>query len=287
MRKTDLHIHSKFSSDGELEVEEILKRLKDLNFVAASISDHDTFKAYPEAIEKGQQLGLEVIPNVELTAGLCGRETHILAPFIRFDSEEAKKIVRKLEESRLLLTERRLEKLKALGFEISLEEVLQRAGSSPPTGPLIARIVIEKYRKHPSIRPYLERKDPERSFYSDFFAAGRPAFVERIYVDVAEAMEVVRKAGGVPVLAHPGAYFNFMTLEKIAYLKEKGLEGIEVISSYHDRELEEYFRKIARQLDLVETAGSDFHGKVKPEIKLGDYYGDYEMVEKLKERRDV
>ncbi len=287
MRKTDLHIHSKFSSDGELSPEEILKKLKEMGFYAASISDHDCFDAYPEAEEAGRRIGIEVIPSVELTTGLEGKETHILAPFIDYRSQEARKIIRELEQNRVILTERRLEKLARLGLKIELEEVLERAAGLPPTGPLIARMIMERYRHHPLVKKYLERPDPERSFYSDFFASGRPAFVERIYLDIGRAMESVRKAGGVPVVAHPGVYYNFIDREKIKYLKERGLEGIEVISSYHDKETEEYFRKLAREFDLVETAGSDFHGRVKPDIPLGAFYGDYEMVEKLKERRDV
>ena len=94
------------------------------------------------------------------------------------------------------------------------------------------------------------------------------------------------RTGGVPVLAHPGASFQRVTREDLSALKKAGLQGLEVYSSYHDSEMAEFFREMAEEFDLVPTAGSDFHGRIKPKVKLGSIAnGGYWMVEELRKRR--
>lgn len=279
MKKIDLHIHSSYSSDGEIDPGEIIRTLKSKDFHALSITDHDSMGAYPAALELGEKLGIEVIEGVELTTGYKGREVHLLAYFL--DYRRARPLIDRISKTRMELTIRRLEKLRALGMEIALEEVMEKSQGKPPTGPIIAEIAIRKY----SPEKYRHEKDPIRSFYYDYFLPGKPAFVERVYVPIFEAISMVRELKAVPVLAHPGAFIPF-TEEEVKELKGKGLEGIEVKNSYHSKKQVDFYMELALKFLLVPTCGSDFHGRRKPHISLGSVYCDYEVVEDLKRRRD-
>ena len=115
---------------------------------------------------------------------------------------------------------------------------------------------------------------------------GKPASVQKRNVSLVEILEIIPKTGGVPVLAHPGAYFQQVKEKDIRYLKERGLEGLEVYTTYHEPEQTKLYKELADRYDLVPTAGSDFHGKIKPHIPFGAIKdGDYSMVEALRERR--
>jgi predicted metal-dependent phosphoesterase TrpH len=115
---------------------------------------------------------------------------------------------------------------------------------------------------------------------------GKPASVPRRNVSLLEIMKLVPKTEGVPVLAHPGAYFQQVKKEDLILLREHGLEGLEVYTSYHDPEQTRFYKEAAEELDLVATAGSDFHGRIKPHIRFGSLdKGDYSMVESLRRRR--
>jgi predicted metal-dependent phosphoesterase TrpH len=105
-------------------------------------------------------------------------------------------------------------------------------------------------------------------------------------IGLVDVLELVTKNGAVPVLAHPGAYFEQATRENLLVLKEKGLVGLEVYSSYHDGEQTALYKALAEELGFVATAGSDFHGRIKPHIPFGFIKeGTYRMVEELKRRR--
>jgi len=279
VKKVDLHIHSKYSSDGELAPDIIIDELKKLGFFALSITDHDSMDAYPYASDKGKELGVEVIKGVELTTGYKGRETHILAYFI--EETRAATIIKRIQNTRIELTLRRLEKLKKLGMPISIDEVMERSQGKPPTGPIIAEIAISKF----SLKSYKENPDPIRSFYTDYFLPGRPAYVERVYMSSSDVIRELREIKSVPVLAHPGAFIPF-TEEEIKELVESGLMGIEVRNTYHSEKQVDFYRGLALKFSLVPTCGSDFHGRRKPKIRLGDVFCDYEIVEELKRARD-
>jgi len=279
VKKVDLHIHSCFSSDGEVDPDEIVNTLKYKGFYALSITDHDSMEAYPSVLESGNREGIEIIEGVELTTGYKGREVHLLAYFL--DHRKAGTLIEKISATRMELTRKRLEKLSALGMEISFDEVMAKSHGRPPTGPIIAEIAINKY----SLKKYLREKDPVRSFYYDYFLPGKPAFVERVYIPIKEAISMVLELKAVPVLAHPGAYIPF-TEEEIEDLKESGLIGIEVRNSYHSKKQVDFYGELALKFSLVPTCGSDFHGRRKPHIALGSVYCDYDIVEQLKRRRD-
>jgi len=289
--RIDLHIHSDRSSDGDCSPEFIVNLAKRANFRAIAISDHDTVDAYPEVIQYGKKNGVEIIPSIELTTLFEGREFHLLCPFINWKSEILANLVREVAERRRLEARERVKKLQYLGFDISWEEVLHASDPFPPLGVVIAQLILNKAEKNktPGFSQYLEGKNKlfaPYHFYKDYFMEGKPASVPRQNVDLLDVLDKILSAGGVPVVAHPGAYFQGAKKEDLIRLKERGLKGLEVYSSYHDAEQKSLYKSIAEELDLVPTAGSDFHGSIKPHIHFGELdEGEYWMVEELKKRR--
>ena len=108
-----------------------------------------------------------------------------------------------------------------------------------------------------------------------------------MYISTIDAIKEGRKFGAVPVLAHPGAYFQHATEDDIRKLKKEGLGGLEVYTFYHKPEQIQYYLKIAEKIDLVPTVGSDFHGRIKPHISIGELrQGGYWIVEELRKRQE-
>jgi len=288
----DLHIHSNKSSDGTYPPCDIIEMARKTGLKALSISDHDTVAAYPEALICGEDAGVEVIPSMEVTTIFKDREFHMLLPFLDWKNRYVKDLESGIIERRLEEAKERVDKLIDLGFPITWDEVLEASAPFAPLGVTIAQVVLEK--KIRSKKSGMQRSgalsnrffDPY-IFYQNYFMEGKPAWVPRRNVDILDVLEIVPKTGGVPVIAHPGAFFQRATEKDIAVLKEHGLQGIEVFSSYHDKNQIQFYKKIAEKYDLVKTAGSDFHGEIKPHIAFGSVEnGDYEMLEELRKRRD-
>ncbi len=287
----DLHLHSHFSCDGDYSPEELIRMARENGFQAISIADHDSVEAYPEAIELGLRYGIEVIPNIEVTTVYDSREFHLLLPLVNWESEVVKYIIKKMEKSRLEEARSRVERLKENGLEVDWEEVWRLSGQTPPLGVKIAQIVLgkEKNRRNPTLEKYYDEHGhplPPYLFYQDFFAEGGLAYVPKKHISLEEVLSLAPLTGGVPVLSHPGAYFQRATREDLLELKKIGLKGIEVFTSYHTEEQVNFYLQLAEELELVPTAGSDFHGQIKPRVHFGMIKaGDYSMIEKLREKR--
>ena len=289
--EVDLHIHSNRSSDGDFSPFHIIQLSKQNKLKAVSISDHDTVAAYPEALDWGEKAGVEVIPSIELTTLFDAREFHLLLPFVNWKKRIIPKILSRVGEKRVEEARDRVKKLQEIGFDISWKDLIKKTGSIPPLGVVIAQIILERgeERGDPSLSKYFNKQNRLLApyiFYRDYFMEGKPAFVPKKNVSLVEILEAVPKTGGVPVLAHPGAYFQQVKEEDVAFLKERGLEGLEVYTSYHDPEQTTFYKEMAEKYDLIATAGSDFHGRIKPHIPFGSVKnGDYRMVEALRKRR--
>jgi predicted metal-dependent phosphoesterase TrpH len=289
--RVDLHIHSNRSSDGDHSPEELVGFARDHGLRAISIADHDTVAAYPEAIARGGEAGVEVIPGIELTTLFGGREFHLLLPFVDWTSPALARIIEGQTACRMAETRDRIEKVRALGFALTLEEVEAGSNGAPPLGVKIAQVLLDKpeneknraletfYR--PENRPYAPYM-----FYAAYFAEGKPAYVPKKFVALTDVLDAAPATGGAPVLSHPGAYFQRTTAEDLRELKSHGLLGLEVYTFYHTAEQIASYRVLAQELDLVATAGSDFHGRIKPHVPFGALReGDYGMVEALRARR--
>jgi len=289
--QVDLHIHSDRSSDGDFSPFQIVQLAKEKNFRAIAISDHDTVAAYPEALDYGEEAGLEVIPSIELTTIFEDREFHLLLPFVEWRKKIVSDIVAEVSKRRMKEAQDRVQKLRGIGFEVKWKDVMDKSGNLPPLGVTIAQVLLEKAEEtgSPNLQKYLEPSNrifAPYLFYRDYFMEGKPASVPRNNLKLIDVLDLAPKTGGVPVLSHPGAYFQRVTREDLILLKGRGLKGIEVYSSYHDETQVKKYQKLAQELNLVPTAGSDFHGTIKPNVPFGCIKnGGYWMVEELLRRR--
>ena len=296
----DLHLHSHHSGDGDFQPEELVGMAKAAGFRAISISDHDSLQAYPQAVDLGRAAGVEVIPSLEVTTLFGEREFHLLMPFVDPQSPGMKTVLHRAQEVRLEEGQERVAKLQALGFPIAWEEILVAAardgGQALPVGVSIARALLDKpeVRREPRLADYyrgpaLTAEPDAFRFYGDYFAAGRPAYAPKRYITLIEVLELAPQTGAAPVLAHPGADFVRADRHDLEILRDAGLKGLEVYTSYHqpplctDSGLVAFYRGLADSLGLVPTAGSDFHGRIKPFIPFGFVReGRYWMVEQLR-----
>lgn len=289
--QVDLHIHSNKSSDGSFSPFHILQLAKEKKLEAISISDHDTVAAYPEALRFGEEADVEVIPSIELTTLFRNREFHLLLPFVNWKKKIISKLIAQVSKRRIDEAKERVRKLQEIGFDISWKDVVKKSKSRPPLGVTIAQILLNKAEREKdlSFKKYFNGKNrlfAPYLFYEDYFMEGKPAWIPKQNLSLLEVLKVTPQTEGVPVLAHPGAYFQKTSREDLVILKENGLEGLEVYTSYHDPSQKEFYRKIAEELDLVPVAGSDFHGRIKPHIPFGSMKeGEYWMVEELRKRK--
>ena len=284
MNKADLHIHSKYSSDGEYEIKDIIDKCLKNNVNIFSITDHNNVKANKEAISMSDSETIRFIPGIEIDCNYQGTDLHLLGYHIDWQSNDfevlEKDIIKKVMDS----FSEMIYNLNKLGIEVDESKVLQEAGDKLPSGELIAEVLLndENYYNE-KLLPYMPggaRSDmPYLNFYLDFFAQGKPAHVKIEYLDYSQAIELVRSNGGIPIVAHPG--LNFKGKETvITELLEKGAEGVEVFNNYHNQEQMEYFAQTIIKKNALMTCGSDFHGKTKPVIDIGNYsfeqiYSDY------------
>jgi hypothetical protein len=289
----DLHIHSDKSSDGDLTPSQVVHLAAEKGLRAISITDHDSVAAYPEALNVGEEKGVEVISGVELTTLFDDREFHTLLYFVDWTKTIVKELVKEVADRRFIEAKARVDKLRKLGFPIEWEEVLEQAAPYPPLGVTIAQVLLKKAEKSadPRMERYLEETNRMYApylFYKDYFADGRPASVPRQNVPLKDVLALAPQTGGVPVLAHPGAPFQRVTKDDLKVLKGFGLQGLEVYTSYHEEAMSDYYKGLAAELDLVPTAGSDFHGRIKPQVPFGSLNnGGYWMVEELRKRRSL
>ena len=280
MRRVDLHIHTT-ASDGSLRPKEVVNYAKEKGLAAVAITDHDTTRGVREALEEGRRIGLEVVEGVELSVDFSGGTMHLLGYFIDPENEELNERLRVVQRARAERNERMVKRLNELGMEISLEEVRALASDGQVCRPHFAQLLVKK--------GYV--RDVDEAF-ERFLRKGGPAYVEKFRFPPSEAIEFIRRAGGIAVLAHPFTLnLDEESLERLVReLKDAGLEGIEVFYPDHTPEQTALYRDLARRYDLVITGGTDYHGKVREGVDIGVGYGDmnlpYSILEGMKERRE-
>ena len=194
----DLHIHSDRSSDGDFSPAELLGMARESGFAVISIADHDTVAAYPEAVEAAEGSGVEVIPSMEVTTLFDGREFHVLLPFLDWESPVVARIAARVSEGRFLEARERVEKLRALGVDITWEDV--EAGSQaarPRSASTIAQILLEKpeSRRIRVLRKYYhdgKNRAEARpiSFYRTIFMEGKPALPTNTHLPLLDVLEM-------------------------------------------------------------------------------------------------
>lgn len=279
--KVDLHIHST-ASDGSLSPAEILALAQDLNLGAIAITDHDTIDGSKEAIALGIPPSIQFLTGVEISASPppsfpCSGSFHLLGYSINLNDPALNNILSLLQESRKNRNPKILTLLSNMGIRLTLEEIRSGVGECQLGRPHIAQIMVK--------RGYVQSIDEA---FERYLGRGKPAYVDKYRIDCNRAIEIITKAGGIPVLAHPVLLQieHVEILEDLVIiLKKMGLKGIEVYYPEHTQDLVSYYIEIAHRHNLLITGGTDFHGAIKPEIKMGSGKGDlsipYALYEEL------
>jgi predicted metal-dependent phosphoesterase TrpH len=258
-------------------VSDILTLAKKLDLGAISICDHDTIAAQKEAMALAPTMQLNYIPAVEMTTDYKEMFLHLLGYYLNVDDEKLTARLDELEKARWEQAWARVANLRTLGFSIDDEEFLRQANGKPPVGPIIARALFAHPANagDPRLEPYLpggvRSQRPFYYFDKDWMHEGKPAYAPAHRPDIYAAIRFMRGLSIVPVLAHPGEKFDHRTCSLVfAGYRDAGLVGLEAYSSYHTPEQTEGFLVIARELGLIVTCGSDYHGyKIKPNVDLG------------------
>ena len=273
MSRIDLHLHTTYS-DGSFTPAAVLALAHQAGVSALAITDHDITDGLPEAMEAGRQLGIEVIPGIEISAHCDGDEVHILGYFLDWQDRALGQRIATLRANRHTRNPQIVAKLNELGLDLTYEEVRELAGTESVGRPHIARVLMNK--------GYVQSA---KEAFDRFLAHGKPAFVARELPEPKEAIRWIRDAQGVPVLAHPGWIRETRrSLHDVcADLKGVGLQGMEIHYSTHSRSQTTQYLEIAKRLDLLVTGGSDFHGITKPDIAVGTGRGSLKVPEKLLE----
>ncbi|MEW5851289.1 MAG: PHP domain-containing protein [Myxococcota bacterium] len=253
----DLHSHTT-ASDGQFAPAELLLRAARAGVTRLAITDHDTVDGVEEATQTGQKLGVEVIAGIELSARLGHHEVHILGHFLDTSCPSLREHCVTFRRERRERMARMVEQLNARSIPIRMEDVLERARGANLGRPHLARLLVE--------RGWCT--DMQDAF-SRYLGQGRPGYVDSQRLDAAGAIQLIHAAGGTATLAHPLS--SKMDRHHIARLRAAGMDGLEVFHPDHPRHSHARWLRISRELDLIPTSGSDFHGEsVAPRHELGD-----------------
>ena len=237
------------------------------------VTDHDTFRGYEQAIAPAKAAGVELICGIELSTKLHERSVHLLGYFLKEDGlADFREWVRDLQVARRERNIRLVARLQELGFDITLEEAEAR-GRGMTGRPHFAQIMVEK-----GYVPNL------RAAFDDYLDESAKGYVYRREPRFDEGVERIRKAGGIASLAHPVRVHGDVP-EMLPALCDVGMNAIEVYHSDHSQRDTELYLSLARRYDLLATGGSDFHGEVKPGVRLGSgCNGNLRIPEDLIER---
>lgn len=269
--QADLHVHTT-ASDGTDSPAEVVARARSLGLGAVAITDHDTLEGVKSALAAGCLHKIEVIPGIELGTEGLGEEIHVLGYLVELDNQEFLDKLALFQDTRVVRMEKMVEKLQEIGLQVAMERVMAIAGQGSVGRPHLAAALVEA-----GVVETLSEA------FEKYLGAGRPAYVPRYKLSPQEAVSMIRAAGGVPVLAHPGLNKSLRMLKDLI---EAGLAGLEAYHPVHSREQASYYHRLALEHGLVATGGSDYHGPGhKAGCRLGMETVSYGVVEELKLRK--
>ncbi|HLC60509.1 MAG TPA: PHP domain-containing protein [Candidatus Nanoarchaeia archaeon] len=281
MKNIDLQCHTT-ASDGKLSPRKLVELAIKKNLSAIAITDHDSFNGIDEAIIAAKGKNIEIVPGVEISCDDKGYvDTHILGLFINHKNKTLKSLIKKARTCRERQKKEIITKFRKLGFKITFDEV--KAIAKGEIGrPHIAKIIIKN------------NPDKVNSFdeaFDKYLSVGKLAYVERRNkISIKEAIKAVHAANGLVFISHPGVYNNFNIDKFIDYFLKNGGDGIETYYSYETSRYHtgkranaktiSEFRKIVKEKNILETGGSDFHGR--PDQVLGKLKIPYSVLKNLR-----
>ena len=277
-RNIDLHTHS-LKSDGAQTPADVVRTAHAAGLAAIALTDHDNIEGVPEAMAEGKRLGVEVIPGVELSAQ-SDAELHILGYFIDIHNKRLNEAMAYALQIRDERQEETCRKLNEQGFQITMDELRQEAhGNSVLCRAHFAQIMVRK--------GYAQSV---QQAFSDYLSVGCYAYTNRQALTGPEAVSLIREAGGIAVAAHlhlikkPDDELKEYLKSLIPY----GLDGIEGYYTDYTPDMQARYQAMAKELGLVISGGTDYHGANKPHIAIGKGKGNleipYSVLDGLRER---
>ncbi len=267
--KFDLHLHST-ASDGQLSPEELVRTAVQLGLAVISITDHDSVDGITPALKVAESYpSLRLIPGVEVSTDVPHGEVHVLGYFIDYTNPELVIKLAAFRNSRKVRAQKMIAKLASMGVQIEWDRVQDIAGSGSVGRPHIAQAMLE--------RKYVES---QKEAFTRYIGREAPAYVERDKMTLEQVVELIARASGLPVLAHPAEIADLEQL--IPRLQRVGLIGIEVYYNNYTPKTTQYLASLAHKHALVATGGSDYHGTDNlTETPLGGVAIPPECVDRL------
>ncbi|MCH7736609.1 MAG: PHP domain-containing protein [Chloroflexi bacterium] len=243
----DLHLHT-LASDGRLTPTELIQLVAKQGLETISITDHDSTEGLEEAYEAAKEFPeLRIIPGIEMSADVPGDEVHVLGYFLDYHEVEFQATLTEFRRGRVDRAKVMVEKLDALGVHVDWERVQHFAADGAVGRPHIALAMVEAgYCKEP------------KDAFEVYLGNDGLAYYDRPKLAPAEGVKMIKRVGGVPVLAHP-TFMKDMEAG-IATLKKAGLVGMEVYYAQYDDDTVRHLARLAREYDLIPCGGSDYHG---------------------------
>lgn len=280
MKIVDLHVHSN-KSDGTCSPSELVDLAIQKGLSAFALTDHDTTAGLDEAIEYAKDRDIEVVPGIEFSTEYQGRDIHVLGLAIDYKAPVFADRLQAFVDSRIGRNRKMCRNLTEAGIDISYEKLMAAYPGAVITRAHYARYLLD----HGYVKSLPEA-------FERYVGDHCPYFVPREKVTPVQAVQLIRQAKGIPVLAHPTLYhMGKDALQKlVSSLTEAGLVGLEAVYSTYSAGEEREMRQLALRNGLLISGGSDFHGSNKPGLELATgYHGKlvipYDIWERLKEKR--
>lgn len=256
----DLHTHST-ASDGTMSPSKLVQYASSKGISVLALTDHDTTQGLAEAGQEAEKLGITFVPGIEISVDWPTGEFHLLGLGLTHSSQELKDTLLNLRQERKNRNLKMAEKLQENGVKISYEEVYERFGSENIGRPHFASLMEEK-----GIVKYRQQA------FDLYFASGRPCYIPRTGVELGRAVHAIKTSGGIPVQAHPlSMYISWGKMEEtMREVQSKGVMGLEAWHSAVRVGQAQRLEKLARDLGMIVTGGSDFHGeKLRSDRHIG------------------
>lgn len=270
----DLHAHTT-ASDGSLTPNELVSLAKEVGLTALAVTDHDTVDGLDEALAAAAGAGIELVPGIELAVSYPSGRFHMLGHFIDPHSPELNDRLTLLKDNRAKRNERMVERLNALGVYITLAQVIAESGGGQVGRPHMAHALLRA--------GYV---DSLREAFEKYLADGAAAHIPKDKIELEEGISLIHSSGGLATMAHPSSLKlgDEDLLPELIRLKTLGLDGVECYYSQHTVERRANLEAMAERAGLLVTGGSDFHGKAKPDVFLGQVESGRPVSSALLER---
>jgi predicted metal-dependent phosphoesterase TrpH len=267
MMFADLHLHTNFS-DGTYTPEELAGRARELGLAAVALTDHDTVEGCARMAAACELAGLEFIPASELTAEVDGNEMHLLSYFVDTQNPRLLAEMTRFQRVRQNRVREMVARLNQINIPLQADAVFAIADCRSPGRPHVARALV--------MGGFCSSLDEA---FERFLKKNRPAWVPKFKISAVDAIELIHQADGLAVMAHPGLN---RADEIIPGLVRAGLDGVECFHTKHTATASERYVRLAKELGVLITGGSDCHGLSKGKPLIGTVKLPYEYVEQLK-----